>query len=90
MEPGVGDKELKRLRKRVDAIDLAIVKLLEKRWKAARGIGAVKKKQGVKYYDPKREREVIRNVTKKTTLGKGFIKRLFTEIMEHCRNGEAQ
>jgi chorismate mutase len=90
MEPGVGDKELKKLRKRVDRIDSAIVELLEKRWKATKAIGAVKKKQGVRYYDPAREREVIKKVTEKTALEKRFVKKMFIAIMEHCRNGESQ
>ena len=82
----IGQKELKNLRDKVDRIDLEIVRLLEKRWKTTKEIGKVKRKTGVKYYDPRRESQVVKSVTKKTKLDKKFVKKIFTAIMTYCRN----
>lgn len=83
-------KDLGKLRGRIDKIDLEILKLLEKRWKITKEIGGTKRKKKVRYYDPERERKVIKNVTKKTVLDKKFVKKIFTNITEHCRNGESE
>ena len=82
------DIELKGLRRKIDQIDLKLLRLLEKRWETAKKIGKLKRKKGVRYYDKKREDEIIKRVTSKTHLDKKFIKKLFSNVMEYCRNGE--
>jgi chorismate mutase len=73
-------------RKRIDAIDEKILKLLEERVSEARKIGEEKKKLGKPIRDPVREAEVIENVIKSTKLEKDFVKKLFGLIVGYCRD----
>jgi monofunctional chorismate mutase len=84
------DKELKKLRSEIDRIDSKILSLLEKRWKTTKKIGKVKKSMSAEYYDPKREKEIIKKVSEKTILDRNFVRKIFTGIMEYCRNGERE
>lgn len=73
-------------RKRIDAIDEEILKLIEERVSEARRIGDEKKRLGKSIKDPAREEEVIAHVTKSTKLEADFTKKLFELIVEYCRN----
>lgn len=56
--------ELRRLRKRIDALDRRIVKLLNERAELAREVGKVKAAAGRQpIRDPQREREVLLRVS---------------------------
>jgi chorismate mutase/prephenate dehydratase len=63
--PGGGEPaELRRLRKRIDALDRRIVKLLNERAELAREVGKVKVAAGRRAVrDPEREREVLLRVS---------------------------
>lgn len=81
-------KDIKRLRDEVDRIDLKTLRLLERRVAIAGEIGRAKRKMKISYHDPKREGRVLENVARDTVLKKTFVKRIFKDIMEYCRNGE--
>ena len=56
--------ELRRLRKRIDAVDRRIVRLLNERAELARDVGHAKTSAGVRAIrDPQREREVLLRVS---------------------------
>ncbi len=74
---------LQKLRKEIDKIDEDILELLNKRASLALKIGEVKRKRGLLFYDPVREKEVIKKLI---NLNKGpfsdeIIKSLFREIL---------
>jgi len=79
--------QIEELRDRIDAIDRKIVKLLEKRVGIARNIGKIKRGEGLKISDDKREKEVIENVSN-SNLDKNFVKKTFRLIIEYCKNEE--
>jgi chorismate mutase / prephenate dehydratase len=56
--------ELRRLRRRIDALDRRIVRLLNERAGLARDVGRAKAREGDRpVRDPEREREVLLRVT---------------------------
>jgi len=56
--------ELRRLRRRIDALDRRIVRLLNERASLAREVGRAKAREGDRpVRDPEREREVLLRVT---------------------------
>lgn len=75
--------ELEKLRRDIDAIDLKILELLNKRANIALEIANIKRQAGLKFYSPKREREILERLT---SLNKGpfpndAIKFIFREII---------
>ena len=75
-----------KCREIIDSVDHQIVELLDLRAQQARLIGRAKAEQGLKYYDPGRQRRVLQKVIKSG--GKTFpptaLKVVFTEIMSAC------
>ncbi len=62
--PDVESAELRRLRRRIDALDRRIVRLLNERAGLARDVGRAKTLEGRRAVrDPQREREVLLRVT---------------------------
>ena len=55
----MSDDGLRRLRNRIDEIDMKIVDLLNERANLALEIGKIKRKRGKEFYVPSREREVL-------------------------------
>ncbi len=79
----MSDKELNDVRQNIDSIDRQMLDLLNKRAELAIKISEIKKKKGLSFYDPVREKSVINNLVK---LNKGpfpddTIKTLFREIL---------
>ncbi|MGH3088657.1 MAG: prephenate dehydratase [Rubrobacteraceae bacterium] len=56
------DGEMDELREKIDEIDAQMVRLLDRRARLARGIGEIKKKNGLATYVPSRERKVLDRV----------------------------
>jgi len=79
------DKELKKLRAEVDKLDLEMIELFKKRFVIAKKIWKIKKPLGMKIKNPKREKEIIDNFTKKSGFNKNFVKKLFNIIFEESR-----
>lgn len=79
-------------RKKIDAIDLELVKLLNRRGHCAIEIGKIKHELKLEIYDPKREQEVIRNVQGATggPLTPAAIRRLFERIIDESRRAERE
>jgi chorismate mutase len=77
-------------RRRIDRIDLKLVELLNRRAHCAEQIGRLKLKLGVKAFSPKREKEVMRNISASNPgpLSEKAIKRLFEHIIYESRSVE--
>ncbi len=75
---------IKSMRKRIDALDRRLVKLLSARARLAQRVGKVKAGAA---YRPEREAQVLRGVLKSNSgpLSDAALSRLFTEIMSACR-----
>ena len=76
--------QLKQIRKRIDALDDRLVKLLSARARLAQRIGRLK--QGAAYR-PEREAQVLRRMlaANRGPLAPGALVRVYTEIMSACR-----
>jgi len=76
--------QLKQIRKRIDALDDRLVKLLSARARLAQRIGRLK--QGAAYR-PEREAQVLRRMlaANRGPLAPGALARVYTEIMSACR-----
>lgn len=76
--------KLEQIRKRIDALDGRLVKLLLARARLAQQVGRLK--EGA-VYRPEREAQVLRRILKanRGPLTDGALARLFTEIMSACR-----
>ena len=88
----VSEKDLKPLRGQIDEIDQALVKLLNERSSLANQIGHIKQQLGLAIYMPKREKEILENVThiNPGPLPSDAIRRLFERIIDETRALERQ
>jgi chorismate mutase len=78
------------LRKRIDGLDDALVRLLNARAACALEIGRVKKELGLPIYQPSRESEVLGHVQSINPgpLDDGAVRRLFERIIDEARRLE--
>ena len=83
-------KEISRWRSRIDKIDLKVVRLLNKRAQCVDKIGRIKKQVGINVYSPKREKEVLQNVSaiNPGPFSNGAVRRIFSCIIHESRNFE--
>ena len=85
------DKELESLRKKIDVLDSALVRLISKRLKLAKKAGKYKKKKGLKIIDKKREKEILLGVEKKARkygIDEKFLQNIFKRIIKESRKNE--
>ncbi len=84
--------DLEPWRARIDAIDRAIVELLNERSRCANRIGYIKKQLDLPVYAPRREEEVLENVlaANRGPLPDLSIRRLFERVIDETRNLERE
>src|SRR5262252_8679814 len=89
-EEKCGEKTMEDWRCRIDEIDLELVKLFNERTQCAIEIGHIKKRLGLEIYSPKREAQVIANVTAANSgpLDAEAIRRLFERVIDEARRIE--
>ncbi len=77
-------------RDRIDAIDRALVALLNDRAACATAIGRIKHDAGLPVYAPRREEDVLRNATDANDgpLPPEAVRRLFERIIDETRSLE--
>lgn len=83
--------KLNGLRKEMDKVDEGILRLIKKRITIARKIGKYKKKNKIRIYQPKREKEVvtrIKKLAKKAGIKEKTAERVFLEIIRYTRSRE--
>jgi chorismate mutase/prephenate dehydratase len=77
--------ELDELRKRINEIDTHLVELLDQRAGLAKLIGEYKRRHGLDYYDPARQKMVLSKVIgTRGEFPRTGLKAVFTEIMSQC------
>ena len=78
---------LEEWRKKIDAVDLQLVKLLNERAHYAAEIGNIKFVLGLGAYTPEREEEIMNNVSEANVgpLSSDAIRRLFERIVDESR-----
>jgi chorismate mutase/prephenate dehydratase len=83
-------KKLKRLRERIDKIDVELVRLLQERLEVAKKIGRTKAESSQHPLDLSREREVIQHILKQNAekFSPGGLKVIFGEIISVCRDAQ--
>jgi len=81
-------KTLETHRKRIDAIDDALLALIEERTATVKEIGKIKAGEGVAMYDPLREQAIISRLAKKTKLEQSFVTKIFRDVITYCRGDE--
>lgn len=84
--------DLEPWRECIDALDRAIIRLLNERVLCANVIGQIKKRSNAPVYDPVREKLVIENVKKHNDgpLSDEAVRRLFERIIDETRAVERQ
>ncbi|HEX5411415.1 MAG TPA: chorismate mutase [Terriglobia bacterium] len=82
--------ELEDWRKKIDAIDRQLVKLLNERSTCAVEIGHLKKKLNMAAWQPDREADILRNIVKSNPgpLDDAAVRRLFERIIDEARSLE--
>ncbi len=80
-------EDLADCRKRIDALDIQILHLLNERTKIVERIGHIKQELGMPIYEPKREDDVYHNVivSNQGPLPPDAVKRLFERIIDEMR-----
>ncbi len=79
---------LEEFRQEIDAIDLELLALLNRRTRVVERIGRVKESVHLPVYEPKREQTVFRNVTENNTgpLDGDALQRIFERIIDEMRS----
>lgn len=83
-------KLLKPLRDQIDAIDVQLLDLLNRRARVAQEVGHVKNKVDAPVFRPEREAQVLRGIADRNPgpLGNNELQTIFREIMSACRSLE--
>jgi len=83
-------KKIDNLRKKIDKIDLQLVKLLNERAAYADQIGIIKRVLNTPVYVPEREEQVIKNIQAENPgpLSANAVKRLYERIIDESRRLE--
>ena len=84
------EREITKIRNRMDELDARLVSLLNERASCAQEIGRLKETVGLKVYQPQREREVLDHVRSENAgpLDGDAITRLFERIIDEARRLE--
>ncbi|MDP8980476.1 MAG: chorismate mutase [Acidobacteriota bacterium] len=80
-------EQLADCRRRIDAVDLRILELLNERTRIVEEIGRIKQQLALPIYEPRREDEVYRNVFTNNAgpLTPEALKRVFERIIDEMR-----
>jgi chorismate mutase len=83
-------KDIADWRKRIDEIDLEILRLLNERAQCAVEIGRCKRRVNQPAWSPEREAEILRHVVtaNRGPLGDAAVRRLFERIIDEARSLE--
>ena len=84
------EREITKIRDRMDDLDARLVSLLNERASCAQEIGRLKETVGLKVYQPQREREVFDHVRSENAgpLDADAMTRLFERIIDEARRLE--
>ena len=82
---------LQSLRKRIDRLDLQLLRLLNQRAALAVRVGQIKRRHGQPVFDKRREAEVLRRLSRANPgpFPSAAIRRMFRDILRQSRKLEA-
>ena len=80
--------KLAECRRKIDAVDVRLLELLNERTRIVEEIGRIKQKLSLPIYEPKREEDVFRNITQNNSgpLSPEAVRRVFERIIDEMRN----
>jgi len=79
------EKQLQKVRKRIDGVDKQIIKQLSKRMQLVILAGEIKYKSGIKFEDKKRIKEILKNISKeskKQKINPELTKEIYRTLLE--------
>ena len=81
-------EKLAECRKKIDALDLKLLELLNQRTAVVEEIGRIKQHMSLPIYEPRREDQVFQNVLSHNggPLSGEAVKRVFERIIDEMRN----
>ena len=87
MTPDEARAELEKCRVLVDDVDRRIVALLNERTRVVQEIGRVKRQTNMPIYEPKREDQVVANISasNRGPLTEEAVRRIFERIIDEMR-----
>ena len=82
--------KLASVRRRIDGLDLQLLRLINRRARFALEIGRIKKRKKWPVFDARREAFVLRHVTSASRgpLSAGAVRHIFRAILSGCRRRE--
>ena len=88
MNPDEARTKLEEYRVLVDDVDRRIVALLNERTRVVENIGRVKRGSGLPIYEPRREDQVMANITGNNSgpLTEQAVRRIFERIIDEMRH----
>ncbi len=78
-------KEIIKLRKKVDKIDLKLLKTLSKRNSLASKIKKIKKENKIKLEDKTREKIILKNLKSKKLISNKTLENIYKEIFKQSK-----
>jgi chorismate mutase len=90
MPPVTSPLDLDELRRGIDAVDQAILKLLHDRIRLVMLVGQYKRERGIPVYDPERERQLLDRLSRaaEPPLDAPTIRRIFERLVDESRRIE--
>lgn len=82
---------LQQLRQHIDRLDVQILRLLNRRARLGLVVGRLKKRNGLKLFDPAREQEVLARLARvnRGPLSRAAIRVIYRQILQQTRRTEA-
>ncbi|MFY9753997.1 MAG: chorismate mutase [Candidatus Acidiferrales bacterium] len=82
-----GMAEIRELRRRIDLIDTALLRMISRRARLAIEVGYVKRRTGLAAKSSVREREILRRIAQENggPLDDAAVRRIFHEIVRESR-----
>jgi chorismate mutase len=83
-------EEVANWRRRIDELDMELIRLLNERARCAIEIGKIKRKLDLPIYDPRREEQIVEMMTRENQgpLDHEGVRRLFERIIDESRRIE--
>lgn len=88
--PPGSERALRHLRRRIDALDAQVLRLLTQRAALALRVGRIKKREGWKLVDPAREQEILQRMVKinKGPLTSQAVRAMYRTVLTQIRRLE--
>ena len=82
---------LLQLRRQIDRLDRQLLRLLNQRARVGLAVGRLKKRRGLKLFDPVREREILARLTSinEGPLSRAAVRAVYRQILQQTRRTEA-